>query len=169
MARKHPATRPKPTAASATPLLTRRVRKLIDLAYGGNVRLASMTTGLPYATLRDLYTGRTLNPGIATLQLLADRHGFSEQWFLTTRQAGVLPPLVHRLRRMAAQSCVPGTVRVPGLPTSHQVAANPRRGDGGRGDVPTTGTLPVRPFAGRRGAWRASHAYRNLGQREVAR
>jgi hypothetical protein len=50
-----------------------------------------MATGLPYATLRDLYTGRTLNPGIATLQVLAARHGFSEQWFLRTDQGEELP------------------------------------------------------------------------------
>jgi len=72
-------------------LLTRRVRKLIDLAYGSNIRLASMTTGLPYATLRDLYTGRTLNPSIRTLQVLAARHGFSEQWFLGADQGEELP------------------------------------------------------------------------------
>ncbi|MFI5091182.1 MAG: hypothetical protein ACHP7P_14100 [Terriglobales bacterium] len=91
MAPKRPASTPRPKNPSAPALLTRRVRKLIDLAYGGNVRLASMTTGLPYATLRDLYTGRTLNPGIATLQLLADRHGFSEQWFLSEPQGDGLP------------------------------------------------------------------------------
>ena len=91
MTRKRRVPRPKLKAPPAQALLTRRVRKLIDLAYGGNVRLASMATGLPYATLRDLYTGRTLNPGIATLQVLAARHGFSEQWFLRTDQGEELP------------------------------------------------------------------------------
>lgn len=66
--------------------MTRRVRRLIDLAYSGNVRIASLTTGLPYATLRDLYTGRTTNPGIETLQILAARHGFQETWFLQEDQ-----------------------------------------------------------------------------------
>lgn len=91
MTRKRRVGRPKLKAPQAKALLTRRVRRLIDLAYGGNIRLASMTTGLPYATLRDLYGGRTLNPGIATLQVLADRHGFSEQWFLSAQQGEDLP------------------------------------------------------------------------------
>ncbi len=91
MTRRRRAPRPKLKAPPAQSLLTRRVRKLIDRAYGGNIRLASMTTGLPYATLRDLYTGRTLNPSIRTLQVLAARHGFSEQWFLRTDQGDELP------------------------------------------------------------------------------
>jgi hypothetical protein len=82
--------RPKGTTP-ARALLTRRVRRLIDLAYGGNIRQASLMTGLPYATLRDLYSGRTQNPGIRTLQVLADRHGFSEQWFLREDQGEPLP------------------------------------------------------------------------------
>jgi hypothetical protein len=83
--------RPKRTLRPPKSLLTRRVRRLIDLAYDGNIRAASMTTGLPYATLRDLYTGRTVNPSIRTLQVLAARHSFSEQWFLREDQGEALP------------------------------------------------------------------------------
>lgn len=85
--------RPKQKPARATALITRRVRKLIDLAYEGNIRLASLTTGLPYATLRDLYIGRTVNPSIATLEVLAARHGFpmAVQWFLREDQGEDLP------------------------------------------------------------------------------
>jgi hypothetical protein len=83
--------RPKQKPPQAKALLTRRVRRLIDLAYDGNLRTASLTTGLPYTTLRSLYTGRTLNPGIRTLQILADRHGFSESWFLRDWEHEELP------------------------------------------------------------------------------
>jgi hypothetical protein len=72
----------KPKAEPPKAPLTRKVRRLIDLAYDGNIRLASQVTKLPYATLRDLYTGTTLNPGLATIKALAIRHGFPEVWFL---------------------------------------------------------------------------------------
>lgn len=83
--------RPKQKPPQAKALLTRRVRKLIDLAYDGNLRTAAMTTGLPYTTLRSLYTGRTINPGITTLQVLAARHGIPDAWFLREDQPEELP------------------------------------------------------------------------------
>ena len=83
--------RPKQKPPQAKALLTRRVRRLIDLAYDGNLRTASMTTGLPYTTLRSLYTGRTVNPGIATLRVLAARHGIPDAWFLREDQPERLP------------------------------------------------------------------------------
>ena len=89
----HRVGRPKHKPTRAKALITRRVRKLIDLVYDGNLRLASLTTGLPYATLRDLYVGRTLNPSITTLQVLAARHGFPMvvEWFLQEDQGEDLP------------------------------------------------------------------------------
>jgi hypothetical protein len=83
--------RPKQKPPQTKALLTRRVRRLIDLAYDGNLRTASMTTGLPYTTLRSLYTGRTRNPGITTLQVLAARHGIPEAYFLREDQPEPLP------------------------------------------------------------------------------
>ena len=91
MAPKSSVGRPKGRPRAPKALITRRVRRLIDLAYDGNIRAASMTTGMPYATLRDLYTGRTVNPSIRTLQVLAARHSFSEQWFLKEDQGEELP------------------------------------------------------------------------------
>lgn len=72
-------------------LLTRRVRRLIDLAHDGNIQEASEATGLPYATLRDLYSGRTTNPRVNTLKRLAHSYGFSEPWFLQEDQGEVVP------------------------------------------------------------------------------
>ncbi len=72
-------------------LLTRRVRRLIDLAHDGNLQEASDATGLPYATLRDLYSGRTTNPRVNTLKRLARSYGFSEPWFLQEDQTDVVP------------------------------------------------------------------------------
>lgn len=72
-------------------LLTRRVRRLIDLAHDGNIQEASDATGLPYATLRDLYSGRTTNPRVNTLKRLANSYGFSEPWFLQEDLGEVVP------------------------------------------------------------------------------
>ena len=72
-------------------LLTRRVRRLIDLAHDGNIQEASEVTGLPYATLRDLYSGRTTNTRVNTLKLLAHSYGFSEPWFLQEDLGEVVP------------------------------------------------------------------------------
>jgi transcriptional regulator with XRE-family HTH domain len=72
-------------------LLTRRVRRLIDLAHDGNLQEASEATGLPYATLRDLYSGRTTNPRVNTLIRLAQSYGFSEPWFLQEDLGEVVP------------------------------------------------------------------------------
>jgi len=72
-------------------LLTRRVRRLINLAHDGNIQEASEVTGLPYATLRDLYSGRTTNPRVNTLKLLAHSYGFAEPWFLQEDLGEVVP------------------------------------------------------------------------------
>jgi hypothetical protein len=72
-------------------LITRRIRRLIDLAHGGNIREASEASGLPYTTLRDLYRGRTTSPRVDTLARIAWRYGFQEAWFLDEKQGDAIP------------------------------------------------------------------------------
>lgn len=91
MDRKRRVGKPKPKAEPPTAPLTRKIRRLIDLAYDGNIRLASQVTKLPYATLRDLYTGTTVNPGFATIKAIAIRHGFPDVWFLKDDYSDEIP------------------------------------------------------------------------------
>lgn len=72
-------------------LVTRRVRRLIDLAHDGNIRQASDETGLPYPTLRDLYSGRRSSPRLATVKALAEHYSIYIQWFTDERQPDVVP------------------------------------------------------------------------------
>lgn len=72
-------------------LITRRIRRLIDLAHQGNIREASEASGLPYTTLRDLYRGRTTRPRVDTLARIAWRYGFRERWFLDEQQGDPIP------------------------------------------------------------------------------
>lgn len=71
--------------------VTRCVRRLIDLAHDGNIRQASEEIGIPYATLRDLYSGRRSNPGINTVAVLAEHYGVPLAWFTDERQPDELP------------------------------------------------------------------------------
>ncbi|HKP29862.1 MAG TPA: helix-turn-helix transcriptional regulator [Gemmatimonadales bacterium] len=73
--------RPKGPLPEARHLLTRRIRRLIDEAHLGNLREAAAHTRLPYATLRDLYLGRTTSPGLRTLVNIAEAYGTSLEWF----------------------------------------------------------------------------------------
>lgn len=73
--------RPKGPIPEARHLLTRRIRRLIDEAHLGNLREAASHTGLPYATLRDLYLGKTTSPGIRTLLMIAESYGTPIEWF----------------------------------------------------------------------------------------
>jgi hypothetical protein len=66
---------------SGEALVTRRVRALIDYAHEGNVREASIASGMPYATLRDLYAGKTTRPSAATLERLGTAYNFYGGWF----------------------------------------------------------------------------------------
>lgn len=92
--------RPKAALPPATTTLTRRVRRLVDDAHEGNLREAASHSGLRYGTLRDLYTGRTLSPGLDTLRHLAGAYRIPLEWFLDEDLAdepqvsvwGVLPP-----------------------------------------------------------------------------
>jgi hypothetical protein len=73
--------RPKAALASEVPPVTRRIRRLIDQVHGGNLAAAGRATGIPYPTIRDLYTGRTSNPELATLDQLRAAYGVSLNWF----------------------------------------------------------------------------------------
>jgi transcriptional regulator with XRE-family HTH domain len=85
--------RPRGPLPEARHLVTRRIRRLIDEAHLGNLREAAAHTGLPYATLRDLYSGRTTSPGLNTLVLIADTYGTSLEWF-TRDDPGAAPRLL---------------------------------------------------------------------------
>ena len=75
----------------ALALVTRRVRRLIDLAHDGNIRQASEETGIAYATLRDLYSGRRSSPRLRTIKTLADHYLINIQWFTDERQPDTVP------------------------------------------------------------------------------
>ena len=79
--RRHAPGRPRGPLPEARHLLTRRIRRLIDEAHLGNLREAAAHTGLPYATLRDLYHGRTTSPGLKTLVSISQAYGTSLEWF----------------------------------------------------------------------------------------
>lgn len=74
----------RPLAPPAKPV-TRRIRRLVDLVHRGNLAEAARTTGVPYPTLRDLYVGRTVNPGLETLEALCAPYGIEVTW-LTSEQ-----------------------------------------------------------------------------------
>src|SRR5687768_13107494 len=62
--------RPQKKLSPARALVTRRIRRLFDIAHDGNLREAAGATGIPYTTVRDLYHGRSTQPSIGTLQAL---------------------------------------------------------------------------------------------------
>lgn len=74
----------RPLAPPAKPV-TRRIRRLVDLVHRGNLAEAARATGVPYPTLRDLYVGRTVNPGLETLEALCAPYGIEVTW-LTSEQ-----------------------------------------------------------------------------------
>lgn len=86
--------RSKPEAAKA--LVTRRVRRLVDLAHDGNVHEASKASGLAYATIRDLYSGRSTNPSLRTLEKLANAYGIFTGWFSDEKQQEEVPAAGYR-------------------------------------------------------------------------
>jgi hypothetical protein len=83
--------RPREKLKRTSVLFTNRFRRLIDIAHDGNIREASRATGLPYPTLRDLYSGRNANPSLNTLRALADTYKVYEQWFLDEKQGDQIP------------------------------------------------------------------------------
>lgn len=87
---RHPG-RPKAPLPPAGSVITSQVRRLVDEAHGGNLREAAAYAGMAYGTLRDLYAGRSISPGLVTLQRLADRYGLSLDWFM---DRGIDPPFL---------------------------------------------------------------------------
>ena len=75
----------------ASAVVTRRVRRLIDLAHDGNVKQASEETGIPYPTLRDLYSGRRSSPRLRTIKALADHYLLAIEWFTDENQGDPVP------------------------------------------------------------------------------
>lgn len=65
---------------------------------------AATASGVAYATLRDLYNGTTVNPGIKTLERLSKAYGIHPSWFTDDRQGEAVPNggLIVKLRQMAA-------------------------------------------------------------------
>ncbi len=88
--------RPKVPLSAEVPAITGRIRRLIDLVHGGNLAAAGRATGIPYPTIRDLYTGRTANPELSTLDKLRAAYGVSLNWF-TDRAADDEVPLGGRV------------------------------------------------------------------------
>ncbi|HET9064935.1 MAG TPA: hypothetical protein VFN22_03840 [Gemmatimonadales bacterium] len=82
--------------------MTRRVRALIDYAHEGNIREASVASGLAYGTLRDLYTGKTTNPGVETLERLGRAYSFYGTWFTDPNAPEEIPSggIIVQLREM---------------------------------------------------------------------
>lgn len=84
--------RPRAKLPKAKAEVTVRMRRLLDFAHDGNVHEASQVSGVAYATLRDLYTGRTTNPSLRTLQTLAKAYGMYAHWFTDPKQPAEVPP-----------------------------------------------------------------------------
>lgn len=84
--------RPRAKLPKAKAEVTIRVRRLIDFAHDGNVHEASHVSGVAYATLRDLYTGKSTNPSLRTLQVLAKAYGMYAHWFTDATQPPDVPP-----------------------------------------------------------------------------
>lgn len=83
--------RPRAKLPKAKAEVTVRVRRLIDFAHDGNVLEASQVGGVAYATLRDLYTGRSTNPSLRTLETLAKSYGIYAHWFTDPKQPTDVP------------------------------------------------------------------------------
>ena len=73
--------RPKGPLPDSRHPLTLQIRRLIDQAHLGNLREAALHSGIPYATLRDLYAGHTGSPGLQTVQAIARAYQLPLEWF----------------------------------------------------------------------------------------
>lgn len=104
--------RPRTNRPRATAVVTRRVRRLVDLAHEGNLSEASRVTGLPYPTIRDLYTGRTTNPSAETIEALRKPYHIYPKWF-TDAQAPDAVPASGRVGLLALDPRVPRFRRAP--------------------------------------------------------
>lgn len=109
--------RPKARLRPAKETLTKQVRFLIDQIHEGNIREASEASGLPYATLRDLYTGRTTNPVMKTLSQLGHSYGIMPDWFIAEPRRTAIPSsgVVVKVRETNSA----GQLRVRGILLPH--------------------------------------------------
>ena len=98
--------RPRTNRPRATAVITRRVRRLVDLAHEGNLSEASRVTGLAYPTIRDLYTGRTTNPSAETIEALRRPYHIYPKWF-TDAEAPEPVPASGRVGLLANDTRVP--------------------------------------------------------------
>lgn len=73
--------RPRKRLPDASHPITERVRYLVETAHAGNLNEASRVTGLAYPTLRDLYVGETVHPGLSTLNALRAPYDLELEWF----------------------------------------------------------------------------------------
>lgn len=73
--------RPKGALEEAEAVVTKQVRLLVNHAHGGNVHEAANVTGVPAATVRALFNGRSSNPGVNTLKALGEPYGLTPGWF----------------------------------------------------------------------------------------
>lgn len=64
---------------------------MIEVAHDGNVHEASKASGIPYATIRDLYTGKSTNPNLKTLETLGRAYGVFAGWFTDDKQQEEVP------------------------------------------------------------------------------
>ena len=96
--------RPRIEASPKLSSVSKRVRYLIDLAHSGNVQEASNLTGISYPTLNDIYSGKTKNPALRTLESIGEPYGVGKLWFLSDGdtdqkpligRTGLLPPDPH--------------------------------------------------------------------------
>ncbi len=83
--------RPRGVLQEPSHTLTVRIRRLIDIAHEGKVRDASRLTGIPYPTVNDLYTGRSLNPNLATLEALRAPYDIDITWLISPAEPQETP------------------------------------------------------------------------------
>ena len=63
--------RPRRHLGPPTALVTARLRRLVDDVHEGSLLEASAHAGVPYATLREIHSGRTFDPGLPTHERIA--------------------------------------------------------------------------------------------------
>lgn len=83
--------RPRGVLREPSHTLTVRIRRLIDIAHEGKVRDASRLTGIPYPTVNDLYTGRSSNPNLATLETLRAPYDIDIAWLISPAEPQETP------------------------------------------------------------------------------
>ena len=83
--------RPRRPLGPPTARVTARLRRLVDDVHDGNLLEASAHAGIPYATMREIHSGRTTAPARATLHRIAWAYGLPIDWF-SAPDDGTVPP-----------------------------------------------------------------------------